>query len=115
MITEKELHTIFSENINRYRKRFNWSQSALAKIAGTSINFVNDIETGKKWASPATMVKLANALNVEVYELLKPPNTAPDNVNSLIKHYTDTIHAVLEQTCSDYLKVNEKEHITSKE
>ena len=103
-MTEKELHAIFCANIKKYRTGARWSQVILAKKAGTSVNFINDIESGKKWASPATMVKIANALKVQVYELLKPQELFPDNMESIIKQYTDEIHLTLEQTCADFLK-----------
>ena len=103
-MTEKELHSIFSANLKRYRSRMRWTQIALAKNAGTSINFINDIEAGKKWASPATMVKLASALKVEVYELLKQSGLLPDNLNSIIQQYTDDMQAALTQTRADFLE-----------
>ena len=103
-MTEKELHAIFSENIKKYRDYFDWSQVALAKKAGISINFINDIEAGKKWASPATMLKIANALNVQVYELFKPSNSLPDNLNSIFRQYTANVHAAIENINSTFLR-----------
>jgi len=95
-MTEKELHEIFCKNIKEFRIRNNWSQVALAHKAGVSVNFINDIEAGKKWASPVTMIKIADALDVYVYELLKPPGLPPDNLNSLMRKYTDNVHEALE-------------------
>ena len=95
-MTEQELHEVFSKNIKEFRGNFDWSQVALAKKAGVSINFVNDIESGKKWASPATMIKLANALDVQVYELLRPSGLLPDNLNSIFKKYTEDVYTAVE-------------------
>jgi transcriptional regulator with XRE-family HTH domain len=103
-MTEEELHAIFCSNLKEYRNARHWSQSALAKETGVSINFINDLELGKKWASPATMIKIANIFNIEVYELLKPPGLLPDTINSVIKKYTDHVHEALEQARSDFLK-----------
>ena len=103
-MTEKELHKIFSENLKRYRTGVQWSQVALAKKAGVSINFINDIESGKKWASPATMIKLANCFNIQVYELLKPQGLFPDNLSSILKKYTDSVHAVIDESRTAFLK-----------
>jgi transcriptional regulator with XRE-family HTH domain len=103
-MTEKHLHTIFSSNLKEYRNARHWSQSTLAKETGVSVNFINDLELGKKWASPVTMIKLANIFNIEVYELLRPPGLFPDNINSIIRKYTDHIHEALEQSRSDFLK-----------
>jgi transcriptional regulator with XRE-family HTH domain len=96
-MTEKELRKLFSSNLREYRGRFKWSQVALAKKTGVSINFINDIESERKWISPATLIKLANALNIEAYELLKPPDSFPDNFNSIVKKYTDNIHAAVDE------------------
>ena len=94
--TEKELHEIFSRNLKKYRRDFDLTQIALAKKAGVSTNFINDIEGGKKWASLPTMVKIANVFNVKVYELLKPPGQLPDNLNSILKKYTEEVHAAID-------------------
>jgi len=92
------------ENIRKYRIYNNWSQIVLAKKTGVSVNFINDLEAGKKWASPVTMVKMANVFNIHVYELLKPPDLLPDNLNSIIREYTDNIHGVLKNTYSTFMK-----------
>ena len=97
MTTEKELHKILSENIRKHRGYSNWTQITLAEKAGVSINFINDIEAGKKWASPATLIKIANAFNIQVYELLRPPGLFPDNADSIIKEYTQNIHTALDK------------------
>lgn len=48
------------------------SQSALSELASITDKFYNDIETGRKWGSFETMVALANALEVEPYQLFAP-------------------------------------------
>ena len=106
-MTESDLRKIFSQNIKKYRDQFKWSQVQLAKKAGVSVNFINDIESEKKWASPGTMVKLANTFNIETYELLKPSDSFPDNFNSIIKKYTDNIHAAVDETRLLFLKNEE--------
>jgi transcriptional regulator with XRE-family HTH domain len=103
-MTEKELRAIFCKNIKQFRIRNNWSQVTLAQKAGVSVNFINDIEAGKKWASPVTMIKIAEALDVYVYELLKPPHLPPDNVNSLMKRYTDNVSGALESIRIAFLR-----------
>jgi len=94
--TEKELHEIFSKNLRRYRCDLDLSQIALAKKTGVSTNFINDIEAGKKWASLATMIKIANIFDVHVYELLKPSNLLPDNLSSILKKYTEDVSTALD-------------------
>lgn len=94
-MTERELLKVLGGNIRLYRGRNKWTQSELAEKIDISINFLSDIETGKKWASPITLVKLANIFCIEVYELLKPMDILPDNINSFIEMYTEDIFAAV--------------------
>jgi transcriptional regulator with XRE-family HTH domain len=105
--TEKELHEIFSRNLRRCRNDLDLTQVALAKKAGVSTNFVNDIEAGKKWASVATMIKIANIFDVHVYELLKPTSLLPDNLSGIMKKYTEDVSAALDAINRTFLE-NEK-------
>jgi transcriptional regulator with XRE-family HTH domain len=61
----QEIRELFSRNLKLFRHRNNLSQLALSIKAGLAHNFVNDIENGKKWASPNTIAKLAEVLDVE--------------------------------------------------
>ena len=106
-ITEQELRKLFGSNVKQYRRRFKWSQVELAKKAGISVNFINDIESEKKWTSPSTLVKIANALDVEVHELLKPPDSFPDNLDSIVRKYTDNIHAAVDEACLAFMQNEE--------
>jgi transcriptional regulator with XRE-family HTH domain len=71
-MTENDLRKILSANIKHYRNRRDWSQIKFAAILDISANFLADIETEKSWISSLTLVKIANALNVEVFELFTP-------------------------------------------
>jgi transcriptional regulator with XRE-family HTH domain len=108
-MTERELLKILSANIKLYRTRFKWSQAELAEKIDISINFLSDIETGKKWTSPTTMVKLAHVFNIEAYELLKPLDLLPDNFNNILEKYTEDIHNAIEQVHNVFfVKLNQK-------
>ena len=83
IMSPEQLRSILSENIKNRRKQLNISQSKLAEIINMSANYITDIETQRTWVSDSTLVKIASALGVEVFELLKPH---PDNdfVNSSV-------------------------------
>ncbi|MDR1285970.1 MAG: helix-turn-helix domain-containing protein [Treponema sp.] len=102
-MTERELLKILSANIKLYRELSRWTQAQLAEKIDISINFLSDIETGKKWASPNTMVKLADAFSVEVYELLKPSYALPANTTNLILKYTSDISKAIKEVRNDYI------------
>ncbi|WP_461257255.1 helix-turn-helix domain-containing protein, partial [Treponema sp. R80B11-R83G3] len=87
-MTEKDLRDILSQNIKRFRSYQKLSQAEFAEKVNISIPFLSDIENGKKWGSPATLVKIAEALNIETYELLKPESIIPDNAENILEKYT---------------------------
>ncbi|MCL2443930.1 MAG: helix-turn-helix domain-containing protein [Treponema sp.] len=95
-MNEQELRGILSSNIKRCRLRDNISQIALAEKLEISTNFLSDIERCKAWVSPDTLVRLADALNVEPYELIKPDALLTDKEKDVLQRYSkENIKAVL--------------------
>jgi transcriptional regulator with XRE-family HTH domain len=88
---EKDLRVILGQNIRRFRSYRKLSQADFAEKVDISIPFLSDIENGKKWGSPVTLVKMADALNIETYELLKPETIIPDNAVNILEKYTADI------------------------
>jgi transcriptional regulator with XRE-family HTH domain len=68
-MVESDIRKIFGNNLKFFRKEKNISQMQLAENADVTFNFINDIENGKKWISPATLSKLCLALDVQPYQL----------------------------------------------
>ena len=93
---EQELRGILSNNIKRCRVKNDLSQLALAEKVDISTNFLSDIERGKAWVSPNTLVKLASVLNIEPYELFKPDALLSETEKSILQQYADeNLKAVL--------------------
>ena len=112
-MTERELLKVLSGNIKLYRGRYKWTQAELAEKINISINFLSDIETGKKWASPINLVKLAEIFNIKVYELLKPPDILPDNFNPFLEKYTEDIFKAITGVHDVYLSKIKKKNKNS--
>ena len=72
----KKLRKTFSANIKKYRTIKGFSQEKLAELAGVSEQTINDIEGGRTWVSDKTIVKIARALEIEVFQLVYPINEA---------------------------------------
>jgi len=104
-MTEVEIRSIFGSNLKRYRTYRKLSQAELAEKLDISIPFLSDVENGRKWISPVTLVKFATALNIEPYELFKPENsTSPEITTALTNWSNDIVEAVSQtvkniQTC----------------
>jgi transcriptional regulator with XRE-family HTH domain len=90
-MTENELRTIVRTNIRRYRRFRQWTQAEFAEKVDISVNFFCDIENGKRWISPASMVKIAGVLNIEPFELFKPADAPLSAVSTLFLKYNDEV------------------------
>ena len=93
---EAGLRSLLSQNIKRYRQRKGWSQAKLAEKMEISTNYLSDIETKRGWVSPFSLVKMANALEIEVFELFKPEETAPADVLHTVYKCLDDLSASLQ-------------------
>jgi transcriptional regulator with XRE-family HTH domain len=67
------------------------SQAALDENAGISITFLSDIERSNKWPHMETLINIAEALNVEVYELLKPETKVDQAIQTAVHRYMDNV------------------------
>jgi len=65
----EEIRKILGKNIRKFRDRRGWSQADLSEYSNVSVNYLGEIERGLKWPFPDTMSKLADALEINVYEL----------------------------------------------
>lgn len=75
-MTEQELQETLSQNIKLYRKG-KFTQETLAEKIGVSSQNINNIEGKRRFPRTDTLVKIADALGVEVYQLFVPQNTTP--------------------------------------
>jgi len=111
----KELRAIFGKNVRIYRNRRNWSQADLAEYANISINFLGDIERGKKWPHPETLTKLADALEIKVFELFieKDSDLNPktkDLMNRFIKNVSLTINKTMSISVNQSIEYVRKQY-----
>ena len=103
---EQALKDILRANIKKYRHRRNWSQFALAAKIDISTNFMTDIEAGNTWVSAQTLAKLAQAFEIEAFELLIPQKEEPDGHTQqesdrnkeLIDQFSQDLSIVLQET-----------------
>ena len=115
---EQALKDTLSSNIKKFRHRRNWSQFALAAKVNISTNFLADIEAGNTWVSAQTLVKLAQALEIEAFELLKPqeegttPKIKPknDKNNAILNKFSQDLTIVLKESMEKALDHVKKQY-----
>jgi transcriptional regulator with XRE-family HTH domain len=100
-MTEVEIRDIFGSNLRRYRNYRKFSQAELAEKLNISIPFLSDVENGRKWISPMTLVKFASALNIEPYELFKPENALSPEITTALANWSNDIVKAVTQTVKD--------------
>ncbi|MDR0552026.1 MAG: helix-turn-helix transcriptional regulator [Spirochaetaceae bacterium] len=70
------LRAYLSANIKARREALRISQEKLAEMAGISIQMIKGIEGRTTWVSDKLLVRLADVLNVQAFQLLIPTNYA---------------------------------------
>ena len=95
-----DLQKRIADNIKRLRKG-KFTQETLSEAANISLPTLNGIECCNRGISEEVLVKLANALNCDVYEFFIPSES--ENVN-MKDSYSAIRHEVLSQIKS---KLNE--------
>jgi transcriptional regulator with XRE-family HTH domain len=91
----QDVRATLGRNLRLYRRRKAMSQAVLAENAGISITFLSDIERGNKWPYMETLIYLAEALEVEVFELLKPETEVPDEAYQAVSRALEDFSAAV--------------------
>jgi transcriptional regulator with XRE-family HTH domain len=102
-----DIQSLFSLNLKRLRTRANITQLGLAKAAGLTHNFINDLENGKKWVSSNTISQLAKALKAEPYQFFLSESFWNDESTELFSLYlndfTDSVNDLVSAYRQRYL------------
>jgi len=111
----KEIRAIFGNNLRIFRNRRNWSQADLAEFADISLNYIGDIERGKKWPHPDTLSRLVDALGIKVFELFLEENVevSPNTqvlMNRFIKDVSLSIYKSLSLSVNQSIENIEKQY-----
>jgi transcriptional regulator with XRE-family HTH domain len=103
-----EVRATLSKNIKLFRNQRGWTQADLAEKAGISVIFLSDIERNNKWPYLDTLVCLAQALEIEVYELLKPEEALPPDTLIIINKYAEEATQMLSQSIEKVVAQSEE-------
>ena len=101
-IKGKNIRTLFSKNLKRLRSIANLSQVNLAAEADLTHNFINDIESGKKWVSAETIEKLAIALKAEPYQFFISDSKWDDRGAEIFALYLNDFQDSFEKMVGTY-------------
>jgi len=103
----KDIKAILGKNIKFLRFHREYSQADLAEKADISITFLSNIERGLKFPKPDIMAKIAESLEVGIYDLFKTDIVPDDNkeiINRLSEDLTKKVNQAMEGVFKQYSK-----------
>jgi transcriptional regulator with XRE-family HTH domain len=103
------LRAILSRNLKRHRSLRGLSQQALAEKADISVTYMGSLERCERWPHPDILVRLANALGVEVRDLFSPENPVVADIRGITDKLTGDITALINASLELLGKVSDKE------
>jgi transcriptional regulator with XRE-family HTH domain len=114
-LDENEIRQTLSLNMKLFRQRKGLTQAVVAEKIGMSICYLSDIENGRGWVSPASLSKIARALDVEVFELFKPQKSGTKNAvsvaNKCLDDVSGSIKMAVEKSIDDAIRKIRKTYI----
>jgi len=102
MVNGIDIRRLLSKNLKRLRGIAKLSQVNLAVEADLTHNFINDIESGKKWISAETLEKLSIALKAEPYQFFISESKWNDRGAEIFSIYLDDFHDSFEKMVNEY-------------
>ena len=69
-LSDMRIETRFGRNVQMYRKQRHYTQFQLAELCGLNQKYISEIENGKRNVTLRVLNDLAEALGVEVKELV---------------------------------------------
>ena len=102
MVNGIDIRRLLSKNLKRLRGIAKLSQVNLAVEADLTHNFINDIESGKKWISAETLEKLSVALKAEPYQFFISESKWNDRGAEIFSIYLDDFHDSFEKMVNEY-------------
>jgi transcriptional regulator with XRE-family HTH domain len=80
-----DLKRVFIANLRKFRNAKGISQMKLAELCDTSLNYIGEIEIGRRFPSLPLIEKISQALNVEPFRFFMPePNVLPQELDEVV-------------------------------
>ncbi|MDR2941174.1 MAG: helix-turn-helix domain-containing protein [Treponema sp.] len=77
------LREIFAYNLKEKRRNCGFSQTKLAEMVNVSTHHIATIETARNYPTLDLVERMANALDIEIYELFINPLSPPEEMERL--------------------------------
>ena len=89
------LREILAHNLKEKRRKCGFSQAKLAEMVNVSTHHIATIETDRNYPTLDLVERMANALNIEIYELFINPLSPPEEMERLYQIVANDIKKVV--------------------
>jgi transcriptional regulator with XRE-family HTH domain len=103
------LREIFAHNLKEKRRNCGFSQAKLAEMVNVSVHHIATIETARNYPTLDLVERMANALNIEIYELFINPLSPPEEMERLYQTVAKNIDQVVAEAVEKALAGKHKE------
>ena len=105
------LREIFAHNLKKKRQNCGFSQAKLAEMVSVSTHHIATIETARNYPTLDLVERMANALDIEIYELFINPLSPHEEMERLYhvvaKNIEQVVSDAIEKTLSAQYKDKE--------
>jgi transcriptional regulator with XRE-family HTH domain len=103
------IRDIFAHNLKKKRQKCGFSQAQLAEMVNVSTHHIAMMEIARNNPALDLVERMANALNIEIYELFIDPLSPPEEMERLYQTVAKNIEQVvgeaIEKILTDKWKV----------
>jgi len=89
------LREIFAHNLKKKRKKCGLSQAKLAEMVNVSTHHIATIETARNYPTLDLVERMANALDIEIYELFINPLSPHEEMERLYQTTAKNIEQIV--------------------
>jgi len=95
------IREIFAKNLRESRRKYGFTQAQLAEKAGISTHYIALIELARNIPKVETIELLANALNIEIYELFIVPLSPVMELKKINKAIVSDLKDVVKESIDE--------------
>jgi transcriptional regulator with XRE-family HTH domain len=92
-----KLRDILAHNLKEKRRNCGFSQEKLAEMVNVSTHHIATIETARNYPTLDLVERLANALNIEIYELFINQLSPPEEMERLYQTVAKNIEQLISE------------------
>jgi transcriptional regulator with XRE-family HTH domain len=98
------LRGILAHNLKKKRKNCGFSQAKLAEMVNVSTHHIATIETARNYPTLDLIERIANALDIEIYELFINPLSPHEEMERLYQVVAKNIEQVVAEAVGKVIK-----------